>query len=79
MRQIQAVVEQHLVQVWRVSQVLLFQSQCIGIQGFVALHGMTIGITLLQIRAQAILLDHLAHLILQGLGVGLQVFERGHG
>ncbi|MCY1394929.1 hypothetical protein D9M71_98570 [compost metagenome] len=78
-RQVQAVVEQYLVQVGRIAQVLLLQGQRIGVQGLVALHRMALGVALLQIRTQAILLDHLAYLILQGLGVSLQVFKRDHG
>ncbi|MNO62792.1 hypothetical protein D3C76_534730 [compost metagenome] len=73
MRQIEAAVEQYLVQVWRTSQVLLAQILGIAIQRLVVLHVMAVRVTALQVFTQAVAVDHLPHLRLQVRGVGLQV------
>ncbi|MNH02766.1 hypothetical protein D3C79_620110 [compost metagenome] len=73
MGEVQAVVEQYLVQAWRTAQVLLAQILGVAVQRLVALHFMAIGIAALQVVAQAVAVDHLLHLLLQVRRVSLQI------
>jgi len=77
--QVEFVIKQHLVKRRRIAQVFLFEFLSVGIQGLVALHRMTLWVTLAQVIAQLLARNQLAHLLLQGLGVSLEVFENSHG
>ncbi|MNV80228.1 hypothetical protein D3C71_1738220 [compost metagenome] len=76
--QVQTVVEQHLVDGRSITQVLLLEVQGIGVQRLVALHPVLLRVTLAQVIAQPTVGDQLAHLILQGGGIGLEIFQHGH-
>ncbi|MNC76679.1 hypothetical protein D3C75_1284500 [compost metagenome] len=77
--QVQAVIEQHLVDGRGIAQVFLFQFQGIVVQRLVALYRVLVRVTLAQVLAQPILIDQLTHLCLQCGRVSLEVLERGHG
>ncbi|MNE93925.1 hypothetical protein D3C80_1918340 [compost metagenome] len=73
MGQVQAVVEQHFIQVRRAAQIGLPELLGIEIQGLVVLHLVAPWIALAQVIAQAVAGNHLAHLLLQVWWVGLHV------
>ncbi|MDT4871933.1 hypothetical protein FQZ97_1070940 [compost metagenome] len=78
MHHIELAVVEHLVDGRGIAHVLLLQSHGVGIQGLVALHFMPFGIAALQIVAQAVVGDELAHLILQRLRIGLEIAKWSH-
>lgn len=79
MGQVEAVVEQNLVDGRGVAQVFLLQVQRVAVQRLVALHIVAARIALAQVITEAVVGDQLAHLILQIRGIGLEVFQRSHG